>query len=490
VLASTWQALTRGFKGTYLGGDEGLRRVALRLAAQTVGLLLVMLLVLEIVVYLVTQHALLNSLQTTLSQSAHATPDDLFHPSNRNRGPGGPDHGAGPGPQSGSGTSPPPFHEGHPSEVSTVFLNPQLHVLGSGFGPLGTAVIDPSAVRQSLRTGREVCCSISKYHDDDYLVYTDVVRMRGSGTIIAVAQSNISAHQYEETLESLQEILLLAALLGLLASAAISAILVTRALRPIRTAIRRQRDFVADAAHELRTPLAIMRTVGEVGLNDHSGEEQQATIEQMLAENAHLTRLVNDLSLLARADTRAIGIDRVSVHLSALVTDTTSELHPLAEEQGIALTADVQPATWVSGDTLRLRQLLLILLDNALKHTPEGGNVHVALSHAGSRARLQVVDSGPGIPPADLPRIFDRFYRSDAARTGEGSGLGLSIGKWISEAHGGQITASNGPHGGAVFTVTLPLTRVGTSESSQTESRQTDIPPAAEADPRPSTARR
>jgi signal transduction histidine kinase len=199
-----------------------------------------------------------------------------------------------------------------------------------------------------------------------------------------------------------------------------------------------------------------MRTVGEVGLNEAQAESQQATIEQMLEENRHLTRLVEDLSLLARSDTNAVSIDRRPVDLSSLIRETAGELSYLASEQGVTLQSDVQDNVHVMGDLLRLRQLLLILLDNALKHTPEGGSVHVGLATQGGRARLQVADSGPGIDPVHLPRIFDRFYRADQARTGEGTGLGLAIARWIVEAHGGQITAGNvSPHG-AVFTVTLP----------------------------------
>jgi signal transduction histidine kinase len=253
------------------------------------------------------------------------------------------------------------------------------------------------------------------------------------------------------------------ALLGLLISGGISIALVRRALQPIRVAIQRQRDFVADAAHELRTPLAIMRTVGEVGMADPSVDELQATIAQMLTENQHLTRLVEDLSLLARTDTDAVAIERRSVDVSSLVTGTVAELEPLAEAQGVALSADVAGNVNGLGDILRLRQLLLILLDNALKHTPAGGTVSVRLFPQGDRARLQVTDSGPGIDPDDLPWIFDRFYRADHARTGEGSGLGLAIGKWIVEAHGGHIQAGNASPQGAVFTVTLPIARAAAS---------------------------
>jgi signal transduction histidine kinase len=190
-------------------------------------------------------------------------------------------------------------------------------------------------------------------------------------------------------------------------------------------------------------------------------EELQQTVAQMLSENRHLTRLVDDLSLLARTDTGAVVIDRRPVDLSDLLSRTAEEISYLAADRGIDLPADVQENITALGDVLRLRQLFLILLDNALKHTQDGGAVHVRLSADGHRARLEVADTGPGIAPADLPRIFDRFYRGDASRTGEGTGLGLAIARWIVEAHGGQIAAGNATPHGAVFTVTLPVARAG-----------------------------
>jgi signal transduction histidine kinase len=179
----------------------------------------------------------------------------------------------------------------------------------------------------------------------------------------------------------------------------------------------------------------------------------------MLAQNNHLTRLVDDLSLLARADSNAVTIQRSQVDLSSLVSGITEEIMPLAEEQGVRLETQADGQLAVIGDIVRLRQLLLILLDNALKHTPAGGTVRVTLQSRGSRADLRVVDSGPGIEPADLPHIFDRFYRADKARAGEGTGLGLAIGRWIVESHGGTIAASNAERRGAMFTVTLPTVR-------------------------------
>ncbi|MGH2442857.1 MAG: sensor histidine kinase [Chloroflexota bacterium] len=412
--------------------------MATRLAAQSVVLLLVMLLALEGIVYVITQHALLQSLEATLRDSAHP-PAAMVH------GNFDGDHDPHNFPQ---------FREPGASDASTVLMDRSFKILG-GAGPRGGILVDPAAARRALRSGAEQCCGIHRYKGHDYVVYSDV--LREGNTIVGVSQSSISAQQYESTLDTLRRTLALVALLGIAISGIISAAMVRRALRPIRTAAQRQRDFVADAAHELRTPLAIMRAVGELGMGDTRSGERQATIEQMLAENKHLTRLVDDLSLLARADSHAIDINRGEVELSALVRDTTAELMPLAEDQGVRLETTARAPTPIVGDVLRLRQLLLILLDNAMKHTPTGGAIAVQLASVSGKARLTVSDSGPGIAAADLPHVFDRFYRADRARGGEGSGLGLAIGQWIARAHGGNIEASNAATGGAVFAVTLPL---------------------------------
>ena len=279
------------------------------------------------------------------------------------------------------------------------------------------------------------------------------------GDIVAVLQTSISETQYKHSLSSLLNILLAVSGVGILLSAGISVLLARRALRPVRVAMRRQRDFVADAAHELRTPLAIMRTAAELGLTDESPSEQQRALEQTLAQNNHLTRLVESLSLLARADSGALSIQRAPVDLTRLVEESAEAVEMLAEEREITLNASSQPGIVVSGDEGRLRQLMLILLDNALKYTPSGGHVVVSAETQGGMARVEVRDTGIGIDAADLPHVFDRFYRADRARTGEGTGLGLAIGRWIAEVHGGRITAANVPGGGAVFTVTLPLSK-------------------------------
>jgi len=273
-------------------------------------------------------------------------------------------------------------------------------------------------------------------------------------------QSRISERQYLGSLHNLLIILLAVSGAGLLASALISAVLAGRALRPIRTALRRQRDFVADAAHELRTPLAIMRSASELGLSSGTTDEQEAALEQVLAQNAHLTRLVENLSTLARADSGAVSLERAPVDLSRLVAETVEGVAVLAEDRGVRLAVEAPDAVRVVGDAVRLRQVLLILLDNALKFTPDGGTIAVRVAREGGQARLRVRDSGPGVAPEDLLHLFERFYRADKARTGGGgTGLGLAIGRWIAEAHGGHIAVANvpAPERGALFTVTLPL---------------------------------
>jgi len=169
--------------------------------------------------------------------------------------------------------------------------------------------------------------------------------------------------------------------------------------------------------------------------------------------------LVESLSLLARTDSGVVQVEQQPIDLGSLANEVVGDVSVLADERRVALRVDVAPDSRVVGDSGRLRQLLLILLDNALKFTPDDGAIRVGVERSASVIRLQVQDSGPGIDPKDLPHVFERFYRSDLARTREGTGLGLSIGRWIVEAHGGRIVASNATPHGALFTVSFPAAR-------------------------------
>jgi signal transduction histidine kinase len=148
---------------------------------------------------------------------------------------------------------------------------------------------------------------------------------------------------------------------------------------------------------------------------------------------------------------------RRQVDLSGLVRSTVADMELLARTREIGLTPCLEDGIVVLGDQVRLRQVVLIVLDNALRHTPPGGQVSIGLDQHAGRARLVVRDTGAGIAPGDLPHLFDRFYRADRARGGEGAGLGLAIGHWIVHAHRGSFTAANAPGGGAQFSIEVPV---------------------------------
>lgn len=235
-------------------------------------------------------------------------------------------------------------------------------------------------------------------------------------------------------------------------------LLAGRALHPIRQAMDTQRRFVSDASHELRTPVAVMKANAELLLR-HPDQTVEDNIDQVAAINEeadHLSRLVGDLLLLARADEQRLEVVREDVDLPEVFGGLIRDMAPVAEMNGVSLTSELESGL-AQGDPQRLRQLLAILLDNALKYTPEGGRIDVRTRRTGRSWVLTVKDTGPGIPEEAQSRIFDRFYRHDEARSPQaGTGLGLAIARWIAEAHGGRISVVSTVGEGATFTVTLP----------------------------------
>ena len=238
----------------------------------------------------------------------------------------------------------------------------------------------------------------------------------------------------------------------------------------LAAALDSQRRFVADASHELRTPLTTVR--GNASLlgrfEQLTPEDRRAVVEQIASEAERMTRLVGDLLTLARADAgQSLRHERVA--LAPLLHDVARQARTLAE--GVVAVSVVPPRDAdVMGDPDALRQLLLVLVDNAIKYTPHGGSVTLGLRvdqlsggdpstevKAAQVARISVVDTGIGIARDDVPHIFERFYRADRARQTGGTGLGLAIGKWIAEAHGGSIQVESEVGAGSIFTVTLPL---------------------------------
>jgi heavy metal sensor kinase len=218
--------------------------------------------------------------------------------------------------------------------------------------------------------------------------------------------------------------------------------------------------FTADASHELRTPLTIIRGELETSLLDKNlSENVRETIYSLIEETENLSKIVQCLLSLSRLDSGDAQMERVRLNLTDLVSTITDQMVPLADEKRVMLTSQAQGLVEVEGDRVRLKQVVVNLLDNAIKYTPEGGKVTVGVNVTNRQAQLEISDTGPGITAGDLPHVFERFFRADQVRLGsiEGAGLGLSIVQSICTAHGGFVKAENHADGGCRFIVQLPL---------------------------------
>lgn len=223
----------------------------------------------------------------------------------------------------------------------------------------------------------------------------------------------------------------------------------------LESAVNHIRQFTADASHELRGPLSFTRTVAEVALkNPDVDHESRRAFEDIVDESANAAALLEEMLTLARADSGSFNMALEPVDLARVVQEACNLARPLADERNLRLSVSLGTERFVNvlGDFSSLRRLLWILLDNALKYTYEPGAIEVALSVASGQAILTVCDSGIGIAKADLPRIFDRFYRADPSRSQvEGNGLGLAIAKWIAEMHQADLTVASEEHKGTSF---------------------------------------
>jgi signal transduction histidine kinase len=233
-------------------------------------------------------------------------------------------------------------------------------------------------------------------------------------------------------------------------------------LARLETSFAAMRRFVADASHELKTPLTVMRAGVERALTDaQTAPEALEPLEDTLEGVRYMTELVDTLLTLARVDEGRMELHTESVDLAQLLGEVHETGQILGEETGIEVVLETPPEpVIVEADRSRIRQLAMNLVTNAIKYTPATGKVWITLSSTAGAATIAVRDTGIGIAPGDVGRVFDRFWRADQARsrTGErpGIGLGLAISKWIAEAHGGSIGVTSRPGRGSTFTVTLP----------------------------------
>jgi signal transduction histidine kinase len=230
-----------------------------------------------------------------------------------------------------------------------------------------------------------------------------------------------------------------------------------RSLGPAQNAWDQQQVFISNASHELRTPLTLIRASAEYGLLTHPDSEQKSLLEDILDECDHMNRLVEDLLLLSRADTHRLKLNREKIDLEDLLTEISIQVAKLAGEKKIHVALREAGGT-ILGDQVRVRQILLILLDNAIRFTPTGGEIGLESRQNGKTVTIQVEDSGSGIAPEHLPHVFERFYQAGGGNTDEdrNNGLGLPIAKSLVEGMGGTIRLESEEGKGTRVSIAFP----------------------------------
>jgi len=275
-----------------------------------------------------------------------------------------------------------------------------------------------------------------------------IVAIIGLSVFISSPRNDLPAHRYVTTLS-----------LAIVAVYVGSLILSKAAIRPIQAAWQKQLDFTADASHELRTPIAVIQTNLDLVMDskEETVESQMKWLKNIEAENKRMAKLVEDLLTLSRADTDQQMIEKEMFMFDEAILETLAPFEAIASEKNIKLNVAVNNQIAFYGDRKRIKQLAIILLDNALNYT-DSGTIAVDITHNEKEAKITVSDTGYGIEAEHLGKIFDRFYRVSKTKTlnQDGAGLGLSIAKWIVQEHGGRIQATSTIGVGTSFVVYLP----------------------------------
>lgn len=338
--------------------------------------------------------------------------------------------------------------------------------------PQANEKIDVEDVKMLLANTLDNIPQSKKINEHDYRILSisygeepyPMVRV-GKEKIITVKKISAITVVDPETnmLKRLVMILMFGTVIGFFVIIGAAYYLAKRALVPIKASWNKQQQFVTDASHELRTPIAVIKLNAELLLHnpDHTIEEESVRIAGILKESTRMGKLVSTLLTLARADSNQVEMEFGRVLLPELITDIVQRFEPIAKMKEVSIKIEMDPQIELAGDKERLHQLLVILLDNAVKYTPCGGCITLMAHSKNGFAQLVIKDTGSGIAAEELPFIFERFYRGDKARSRDdgGSGLGLAIAKWIVEKHGGKIRVTSVKGEGAEFQVQLPLER-------------------------------
>ncbi len=349
------------------------------------------------------------------------------------------------------------------SDTFFLILDPAGGIVSNPSSVPRTGLPDQAAVASARATGRD----LRTVQDGDVPIRLLTLPIGKAASPVGWLEAGFVLSLHERQSGSLILAVTLVGLVGLAGAALVTLYVTGRALVPIRAAFATERRFVSDASHEIRTPAAIIRASAEVlereGLVTDDG---RSLVADIVAESDRLGGLVDDLLALAASERGAIAFERRHLDLAEIARDTVRRAGPLAAERGIELAGPVEDGVVlpVLGDPDRLVQLLLVLVDNAFRHSPPGGRVTVTAGTApGRAAAVRVDDQGPGVPVDARETIFEPFARLPGSRTraDAGSGLGLAIARRLAELHGGTLAATEAPGGGARFVLSLPLSHPG-----------------------------
>jgi len=335
-----------------------------------------------------------------------------------------------------------------------------LYLLDADFQPIKPAQV-PAAIQNGAREAthsKRGFQNLDGRHDRELRLYAE--HFTGTTGTPYVAAAVADRMELEDEYAALIEAFGAAALAALLLLTGGGSLLVRKSTAPIERSMEQMRRFMADAAHELRTPVTILRTRVEVALAQaREPDHDAATLRAIEREAARLGHIVGDLLTLARADAGERPIARELLYLDDAASQAVEAVRTLAQQKRVQVEVGAFEEARITGDPALVRQLLVIVLDNAVKFTPAGGHVRLDVTTQDGRATVVVVDTGVGIPAEQLPHVFERFYRGDPARReADGTGLGLAIARWIADAHGARIEIGSTPGNGTRVTVTFPVT--------------------------------
>ena len=419
------------------------RDVRWRLVAWSGGTTLVVLLILGLALY----SAVSNSLAATGTQLLDARVIEMKHFFDRD--PSG-------GPRAPTGFA----FGGGSSGTFALLIDEQDRTLGPRELVVPAGLPDPNGVLEARTSGRDV--RTETISDVPIRILSERVDFPNGSIVVQVIGDRTAEVR---TLNVVLVVLIGGGLLAVLAAAGVGAVYAGRALVPIRgslaaqrSALRRQRDFAADASHELRTPLTVIRNSVELLRRQRNDAAATAeSLDDIEAEVMQLTALVDDLLVLARSDSGALTLAHEPVALDDVAADAAAHLAAAAAERDITIDVDAAAAPLI-GDPIRLRQVVVILVDNAIRHSPAGGHVRLTVASDAAGVSLSVDDDGPGLREEDLTKVFERFWQAPGSPAG-GTGLGLAIASWIVRSHNGTLEVANRPEGGARFRVSLPAGR-------------------------------